>query len=160
MLVCRSLYVSTYVPVWPSILSAICLIFLLLYYHLTSPLSLDNSSLLFSPLSTAFSRLFFSPLFPFIALLPHLPYSLPSSFIIHLSFFSPHFLNQLTAELNLHTLNTSPCPLTAFVEASDSWESLTAVQIMEPTYFIPETMTTWTALQEMRKRRYIKIAIC
>mmetsp|Transcript_7673 Transcript_7673/g.7774 ORF Transcript_7673/g.7774 Transcript_7673/m.7774 type:complete len:705 (-) Transcript_7673:205-2319(-) len=38
-------------------------------------------------------------------------------------------------------------------EIMDSWDLLTAVQIMEPTYFIPETMTTWTALQEMRKRR-------
>ena len=38
-------------------------------------------------------------------------------------------------------------------DAAVGWEQLTAVQIMEPTYFIPETMTTWTALQEMRKRR-------
>ena len=34
-----------------------------------------------------------------------------------------------------------------------TWKDLTAELIMEPTYFIPETMTAWTALQEMRKRR-------
>ena len=45
-------------------------------------------------------------------------------------------------------------PVLAASEVPDRWEQLTAVQIMEPTYFIPETMTTWTALQEMRKRRY------
>lgn len=35
----------------------------------------------------------------------------------------------------------------------EKWVKLNAAQIMEPTYFIPETMTTWNALQEMRKRR-------
>jgi CBS domain containing-hemolysin-like protein len=32
-------------------------------------------------------------------------------------------------------------------------QSLTAEDLMEPTYFIPETMTLWTALHELRKRR-------
>jgi CBS domain containing-hemolysin-like protein len=36
---------------------------------------------------------------------------------------------------------------------SSKWTSLSAKKMMEPTYFIPETMTTWNALQEMRKRR-------
>lgn len=35
----------------------------------------------------------------------------------------------------------------------DSWSELNASQLMKPTYFIPETMTTWNALQEMRRRR-------
>ena len=30
---------------------------------------------------------------------------------------------------------------------------ITASQLMEPAYYIPESMTAWTALQEMRKRR-------
>lgn len=33
------------------------------------------------------------------------------------------------------------------------WNDVTALDIMEDTYFIPETMSTWNALQEMRKRR-------
>jgi len=35
----------------------------------------------------------------------------------------------------------------------DAWVKLSAKEMMEDTYFIPETMTTWNALQEMRKRR-------
>jgi len=35
----------------------------------------------------------------------------------------------------------------------DKWADLNASQLMKPTYFIPETMTTWNALQEMRRRR-------
>jgi putative hemolysin len=38
-------------------------------------------------------------------------------------------------------------------EETVNWGTLTAEQIMGPTYFIPETMTAWAALQEMRKRR-------
>ena len=38
-------------------------------------------------------------------------------------------------------------------QMKESWGTLTAGQLMEPTYFIPETMTTWNALQEMRRRR-------
>eukprot|EP01038_Epipyxis_sp_PR26KG_P011636 gene11636-15586_t len=33
------------------------------------------------------------------------------------------------------------------------WNTLTAGDLMKPTYFIPETMSCWTALQEMRKTR-------
>ena len=36
---------------------------------------------------------------------------------------------------------------------SESWSKLTAQDLMKSTYFIPETMSTWNALQEMRKRR-------
>ena len=35
----------------------------------------------------------------------------------------------------------------------DSWRSLNASQLMEPTFFVPEKMSTWDALQAMRKRR-------
>ena len=35
----------------------------------------------------------------------------------------------------------------------DSWGSLTASVIMEQTFFVPEKMSTWDALQAMRKRR-------
>lgn len=35
----------------------------------------------------------------------------------------------------------------------DSWGTLTAEQLMEPTFYIPETMSSWKALQEMKKRR-------
>jgi CBS domain containing-hemolysin-like protein len=38
-------------------------------------------------------------------------------------------------------------------QMKESWGTLNAGQLMEPTYFIPETMTTWNALQEMRRRR-------
>ena len=34
-----------------------------------------------------------------------------------------------------------------------SWNSLTAKDIMQPTYFIPETMSTWNALQALQRRR-------
>jgi putative hemolysin len=37
--------------------------------------------------------------------------------------------------------------------ASKLWNEVSALDIMEDTYFIPETMSTWNALQEMRKRR-------
>ncbi len=30
---------------------------------------------------------------------------------------------------------------------------MTATQLMQKTYFIPETMNAWNALQEMRRRR-------
>lgn len=33
------------------------------------------------------------------------------------------------------------------------WQRIKASELMEATYFIPETMTTWDALQEMRRRR-------
>jgi Mg2+/Co2+ transporter CorC len=35
----------------------------------------------------------------------------------------------------------------------DTWTSLSASVIMEPTFFIPEKMSAWDALQDMRKRR-------
>jgi len=35
----------------------------------------------------------------------------------------------------------------------ESWTQTNATQLMKPTYFIPETMNTWNALQEMRRRR-------
>lgn len=37
--------------------------------------------------------------------------------------------------------------------ANNRWETITAKDLMEETYFIPETMSTWHALHEMRKRR-------
>ena len=43
-------------------------------------------------------------------------------------------------------------------QMNEMWGALNATSLMEPTYFIPETMTVWTALQEMRKRR-IHVAI-
>jgi putative hemolysin len=36
---------------------------------------------------------------------------------------------------------------------NESWTNLNASQLMEPTFFVPEKMSTWDALQEMRKRR-------
>lgn len=41
---------------------------------------------------------------------------------------------------------------------ADSWNDLTAKDLMEKPYFIPETMSCWNALQEMRRRR-VHIAI-
>lgn len=38
-------------------------------------------------------------------------------------------------------------------QMKEQWVSLNASTLMEPTYFIPETMTTWNALQELRRRR-------
>lgn len=35
----------------------------------------------------------------------------------------------------------------------DNWADLSALKLLEPTYYIPETMSCWNALQEMRKRR-------
>mmetsp|Transcript_12599 Transcript_12599/g.18925 ORF Transcript_12599/g.18925 Transcript_12599/m.18925 type:complete len:413 (-) Transcript_12599:225-1463(-) len=35
----------------------------------------------------------------------------------------------------------------------DDWSGLSASKLLEPTYYIPETMSCWNALQEMRKRR-------
>ncbi len=48
--------------------------------------------------------------------------------------------------------------LLSFITLSDarsspsSWTSIKARDLMVPTYFIPETMSTWTALQELRRR--------
>jgi CBS domain containing-hemolysin-like protein len=36
---------------------------------------------------------------------------------------------------------------------ADDWTVLSAIELLEPTYYIPETMSCWNALQEMRKRR-------
>jgi putative hemolysin len=33
------------------------------------------------------------------------------------------------------------------------WAGLTAADIMVPTYYVPETMSTWTAMQELRRRK-------
>lgn len=33
------------------------------------------------------------------------------------------------------------------------WTNVTAADLMQPTYFIPETMSTWTALQALQRRR-------
>jgi CBS domain containing-hemolysin-like protein len=38
-------------------------------------------------------------------------------------------------------------------QMKEDWTSTNATQLMKPTYFIPETMNTWNALQEMRRRR-------
>lgn len=37
--------------------------------------------------------------------------------------------------------------------AAPHWAARTARDLMEPAYFVPETMSCWDALQEMRKRR-------
>ena len=53
--------------------------------------------------------------------------------------------------------NTSSNTSSSISSSSDSSQGriseLTAAEIMEATYFIPETMTLWTAMQELRKRR-------
>lgn len=36
---------------------------------------------------------------------------------------------------------------------SNKWDRLTAKELMEPAYFIPETMSCWAALQSMKKQR-------
>ena len=36
---------------------------------------------------------------------------------------------------------------------TEKWSSMTVRDFIEPTYYIPETMTCWAALQEMRKKR-------
>jgi len=54
--------------------------------------------------------------------------------------------NTMTGGSNWETEVTLP-------QMGDAWIKLNAAKIMEPTYFIPEKMTTWNALQEMRKRR-------
>ena len=38
-------------------------------------------------------------------------------------------------------------------QMKEEWTETNATQLMKPTYFIPETMNTWNALQEMRRRR-------
>lgn len=38
-------------------------------------------------------------------------------------------------------------------QMKEDWSSVTAKDLVEPTYFIPETMSCWNALQEMKKRR-------
>ena len=38
-------------------------------------------------------------------------------------------------------------------QMKEEWTQTNATQLMKPTYFIPETMNTWNALQEMRRRR-------
>ena len=38
-------------------------------------------------------------------------------------------------------------------QMQEQWANLTAADFLEPTYFIPETMSCWAALQEMRRRR-------
>lgn len=38
-------------------------------------------------------------------------------------------------------------------QMKEDWTLTSASQLMKPTYFIPETMNTWNALQEMRRRR-------
>ena len=50
--------------------------------------------------------------------------------------------------------NLSSKDLTKFrPQMKDEWSQTNATQLMKPTYFIPETMNTWNALQEMRRRR-------
>lgn len=39
------------------------------------------------------------------------------------------------------------------LEQPGQWQSLTARELMEPAYFVPETMSCWDALQEMKRRR-------
>ncbi len=51
-----------------------------------------------------------------------------------------------------HTTTTTT-PSTESFNSPTSWHNLTAAKLMEGTYYIPETMSCWTALQEMRKRR-------
>lgn len=47
-----------------------------------------------------------------------------------------------------------PTSLTA-PRLRDNWADLSALKLLEPTYYIPETMSCWNALQEMRKRRWV-----
>lgn len=79
--------------------------------------------------------------------------------------------NQHTASSTSSPTNTSPSsskkvsssPPTSNMKQllpklADSWNDLTAKDLMEKPYFIPETMSCWNALQEMRRRR-VHIAI-
>ena len=45
-----------------------------------------------------------------------------------------------------------------FKAAKDKASNVTQADLMESAYFVPETMSAYTALQEMRKRR-VHIAI-
>ena len=44
------------------------------------------------------------------------------------------------------------------VQMKKEWGAVTAFDLMQPTYFIPETMSTWKALQALQRRR-IHLAI-
>ncbi len=39
-----------------------------------------------------------------------------------------------------------------FQDMANRWQHVTAKDLMKPAYFIPETMSCWDALQEMKKR--------
>ena len=47
----------------------------------------------------------------------------------------------------LPTANTVPGKERRQLRMVDEWSQLNATQIMDPTYFVPETMTVWNALQ-------------
>lgn len=61
----------------------------------------------------------------------------------------PHNVSAATPSSSSSSSSSSPLPLAT----ASSWDTLTAGQLMEPTFYIPETMSSWAALQEMRKRR-------
>lgn len=64
--------------------------------------------------------------------------------------FTKDLLNYMDiAEL----VKTGAASTEALPRIKDSWRSLNASQLMEPTFFVPEKMSTWDALQAMRKRR-------
>lgn len=53
----------------------------------------------------------------------------------------------------LHSNNLGVTNMGGHPKLSPLWKTLTASKLLEKTYYIPETMSCWNALQEMRKRR-------
>lgn len=66
-----------------------------------------------------------------------------------LDFLQPNRTNMNESSAGADGANSS----TQSISIVDPWQDVTALQLMEETYFIPETMSSWVALQEMRKRR-------
>lgn len=56
----------------------------------------------------------------------------------------------MTSKLSLNTSVHSAADAKKMIS---TWNNVTAFDIMQPTYFIPETMSTWAALQALQRRR-------
>ena len=70
--------------------------------------------------------------------------------------FSKDLLNYMSApnmQIQKEKERDTMFPTWPNKDIQNNWNTLTASQLMQPTYFIPESMKAWDALQEMRKRR-------
>ena len=64
----------------------------------------------------------------------------------------------IAASVVVPTILNTPSSTSFRPQMQEQWSSLTAQSFLERTYFVPETMSCWVALQEMRKNR-IHLAI-